>query len=474
MKINGTKPRSLALRIEDAFPEGWGKIPNNPLVAAAIKAIFKSGPNARRLIGGWSDVGGGRLVYRHLGKRGGQITVYIEAEPSGDNGAAGENDLARQWSAIEAMSPLTADVLLAVLAQVSEPSLGNKSKYPLLAPVAITATTILKYKNMKRWGEEGAGLRARIREEIGFLHRLRFDVHQYPAWDPSKKRWNAHGVSTVGDRLFEVVEEHAFCREPKDGGALSEVVWLTRAGHWSQWWMNAQAKVWLCPIPRRLLEFDHRKNRGAAVLAKKIGLNTMVLWGVVRTRGMLVRRIDHLLEDIGELPEPDARDSHWVGRTRDRFDEAILMLQEANLIGKVDWPGGCGPGDADRSKGWARTWLSCKLTLNRPGNPAGEDGAISRRVRKKSNRVSKNRTPKQPCRGHLIRAVRAGRGLSQAQLAQELRVSTSYLSQIENEKRSPSAVLLERLTCWMSQDEAPGPQLPQQEPNALVALSGNP
>lgn len=437
----------------NAFPDGWGKIPNNPLIAAAIAALFKGGPGARDMMGGWSEDADGRVSYRHLGKRGGQIVIYPDsaAVVARRNGSGVE----KQWAFVEEFSALTVDVLLAMLAQMCEPSLGNKPKYPLLAPVPITAGTILRYKGLRRWGAEGAELRQRVDEEILRLQGLRFDVHQFPAWDPGVNRWNAKGVSIIGDRLFDIVDNQVL----QTGGkarARSEIVWLTRAGHWSQWWMNAQAKVWLSAIPQKILEFDHRRNRGSALLAKKISLNTMVLWGAVRSRGSMDRRIDHLLEDIGELPLPEVRDSHWGGRVRDRFDEAVLQLQEEEVFGHVEWPAGHEPGGPDRVKGWVDAWLASKIMLTRPG-AFGENAVALRR--KKRRRAAKQRNePVELRRGSVIRSIRVSRNISQTQLAGELGISAAYLSQIENEKRGVSKSLHGRIAQWLrEQQSVPSP-----------------
>ncbi len=40
------------VRVADVFESGAGQIPNNPLIAAGLAAIFKGGPKARSLIGG--------------------------------------------------------------------------------------------------------------------------------------------------------------------------------------------------------------------------------------------------------------------------------------------------------------------------------------------------------------------------------------------------------------------------------------
>lgn len=433
-------------RIPDAFPGGWGKIPYNPLVAAAIAALFKGGPRARRLVGGWSADQRGHLKYRHLGNRGGRIVIYLDvAAVSASEGAAG---LAQQWSFLEKVSPLTVDVLLTVLAQLCEPGLGNKSKYPQLEAVPVTAGAVLRYKNLRRWGAEAAALQQRIDGEILRLAGLRFDVDRFPAWDPELLRWTPRCVSACGDRLFDIVDTRSVVSQRKGRPGRPETVWRARFGDWSRWWMNSQGKVWLGAIPRQLLECDHRSNRGSAVLAKKIGLNTMLSWCAVPCRASLCRRIDHLLEDIGELPERDARSAHWGGRFRDRFDDAVLMLQESGVFGGVERPGEYETRGADRTRGWLDDWLAGKIVLVRP-DALGERPAATaapnlkkRRTRRAGQGLVELR------RGSIIRAMRSNRNISQSRLAREIGISVTYLSQIENEKRMVSRALLGRITDW--------------------------
>lgn len=447
----GNQGRRGSYKIANAFPNGWGRIPNNPLVAASIAALFKGGPKAQTLVGGWEPDERGRLTYRHLGKRGGQISIY--PDPAAVLASEGGSGLASQWSFVEKVSPLTVDVLLAVLAQLCEPTQVNRSKFPLLTPVAITAKAILRYKALRRWGSEGALLRQRVDEEIVRLRGLRFDVQEFPAWDPDLQRWNAKGVSVIGDHLFDIVDSQTYNLRHKTSRAQSEIVWLTRAGQWSQWWMNSQGKVWLGAIPQRILKFDHRRNRGSDVLAKKISLNTMVLWCAVRARGSLERRISQLLEDVGELPSFDTRDSHWGGRVRDRFDDAVLMLQEASVFGSVEWPNGYEPGDPHRARGWVEGWLGDKIILNRPDIFGGCDVKAATRKRKRRRARKTDLGPDSLQRGSQIRAMRMEHKIPQSRFARELGISAAYLSQIETEKRKISRTLLRKISDWAREND---------------------
>ena len=137
-----------------------------------------------------------------------------------------------------------------------------------------------------------------------------------------------------------------------------EVSWLVRAGQWAHWWLNAHGRVWVGRMARILLDFDHREQRGAAVMAKKLGQRMVLLGEVLPVGTPITRRIDHILEDIGELPTPAKRDHNWIGRTRQRFDGGTDLLQNAGVLA-VGWPIGY-------STIPNRQWLETKIQLTVP------------------------------------------------------------------------------------------------------------
>lgn len=438
--------------IPNAFSDGCGQIPNNPLVAAAFAAVFKGGSKARSLINGWEADENGRLRYRHIGRRGGEISVYFD--DSNPEGSTSHSPLAKQISCIESLNPLTADVLFAILAQLCEKSSGNRTFYPLSTPVLISTNAILKYKNIQRWGWERSDLRRRIKQELELIRQLRFDIIQFPSWDPGIKSWNHKGVSAIGDKIVDLVDFDEITMVLDNREKLVDAMWSARVGHWSRWWLNTQAKVWLGEIPIDLLELDHRANRGAANLAKKIGLGTTVLLEALKSRSYIERRVDHLLEAIGELPIKEARDSHWAGRTRDRFDEALIRLQEAGIFAKVEWPKGDGPGDLDRNKGWVNRWLESKIKIHRRNAVVREEqpGAKQGRQWSPKRRKSRNGSAKMDAglSGRAIRKRRIEESLTQEQLARKLNISNAYLSKIENQKVPITKDVMQRLSEYLT------------------------
>lgn len=413
-------------------------IPNNPMVAAVLAAIFKGGPKARVLGNGWTADDAGRLSYRHIGKRGGQIHVYCDLD---EQDGSVETSTAAQIEFVESLNALTADVLIMVLSELCAPGVGNKSKFPLLHPIAISAKALIRNKHITRWGIQRTAFRKRIADEMRKIARIRCDVLQFPGWDPALRRWNPKGVSITGDAILDISEASASPGWTVSARMPDDDVWLVRAGQWSQWWLNFQGKVWTSPMPYELVKFDHRANRGIDVLAKKIGTNTHFLWGAFRNRQKIDRRIGHLLEDIGELPDSWNRENHWAGRIRDRCEEALLRLQEQNVFGEIYWHGHFGPGDRDRKKGWVSGWLNAKITIYRPNGKfvpknAREKEPGAEDVRSKWELASGN-----PQSGLHIRQIRTELYLTQKQLARKLRISPSLLSQIENGNRNIPARL---------------------------------
>ncbi len=450
--------RHRKVRVPSAFPDGIGKIPNNPVIAAAAAAMLNGGPRARLLKGGWRDSEDGTPIYRLYGRKGGCITITIALDRVDPEFRKLSAD---PWTVVEGLSPFTADIAFAALAQVCEPSTGSKSLFPNAEPVRITADAILGYVGIKRWGVERQKLRRRIRNEIHLLQSLQIDILDYPAWDPTIGRWNPNGISVKRDRLFDVALEETYLAANGTPQIQPNVAWLVRFGQWGDFWMNGRGKVWTGPMWQSLLGLDHRENRGPELLAKRIGEHMILLSVVVRNTGTMTRRIDHLLESIGELPEDEHRGAHWAGRIRDRFDEAMLTLTDLGLFESVTWSEGFGPGDLDRNKGWVYNWLSSKVVVSFPpalwgrktsAGTARQTSANANRAVRKSHGGPKQPSPRMPT----IRRMRVENGWSQKALAKNLGISACYLSQIENGNRQPSKPLHDKIQTIRAAIQAKG------------------
>lgn len=437
--------------IPTAFPDDRGRLPNNPMVAAGMAALWKGGQKARYLQAGWQESPTGAPMYQHTGRSGGRILVYPSLGHSATDPFPTPTAL---WELVTQYSAFTADVALAVLAQLCEPSVGSKPQYPLLESVRITADALLRYKGMQRWGQERRLLHERVATEMTLLQRLHFDVERYPVWHVATQTWETAGMSWKGDRLFDIVEVELYQESLMGLPERVEVCWLVRAGQWARWWLHAQGRVWIGHLARVLLTLDHRDTRGGAVLAKKLGQRMILLGEALRLGTPITRRIDHLLEDIGELPLASQRTKDWARRTRERFDSAMLLLQERGVFVELFWPDGHGPGDPDRSKGWVERWLSARVQMTFAGTPQpvvlSDTTSHVETPRKRNTR----RPPRAiTVQGETIRQARKARGWSQRALAHTLDISVPYLSQIEMGKRLPSAKLTRQLQNWLERQQ---------------------
>ncbi len=434
--------QSRSNRTPHAFLEGEGSVPNNPLIATGLESIFKGGDRARSLTGGWQTSETGRPVYLQQNRTGGRIRVYpqLRNNPSDPMPTA-----ATEWQLVTGLSAFTGDITLAVLAQLCEPSTGDKPKYPMLESVRITADAILSYKGMRRYGEERRELEARVHEEMQRLQALSFDLEQQPAIDPKTGVYDERCASWEADRLFDIVKVTEYRRGPKGTAGRVEVSWMVRAGQWAQWWLNPETKVWLAHMAQVLLELDHRPNSGAEYMAKKMGQRLMLMTQAMPRSAPLTIRIEQLLEKVGELPVPSERGPNWGRRTRERFDNALLSLQEADVLANISWPDGHGPGQEDYGRGWVDKWLAARVIIRLPRS-APESPAL-RPQPDDDNVASFN--------GPALRAARTERGWRQAPLARHLGITVQYLSLLENGKRIPSAELMQKITDWLERFPIP-------------------
>lgn len=433
--------------VPEAFPGQSGRLPNNPLVAAGMGAIWKGGPKARSLVSGWRSNDSGRPIYQHTGGSGGRILAYPNPVSKADDPIPTTETL---WNYVEKLNPFTADVAFAVLAQLCEPSVGDKPKYPLVESVRITADAILHYKGIQRWGMERRLLQERVFQEMERLKALHFDVERWPGFDSDSQRWKQRGESWQGDRLFDIVKVEAYQQSLFGEKEVVEVSWLVRAGQWAYWWLNAQGRVYIARMARVLLELDHQ----GAALAKKLGQRIVLLGGAIRTSGALELRIDHLLEDIGELPNSDNRGTNWANRTRDRFDNSMFTLKNAGVFSDVSWPNGSGPDDPDRTKGWVVRWLAAKVCIILPEAPPElpKDQPQALPSPKPSRRNQKKLEPSRLIDGPALRKARVERRWSQQTLASHLGISVTYLSLVETGKRPPSTELARKIRAWLSSE----------------------
>ncbi|MGE0745152.1 MAG: helix-turn-helix domain-containing protein [Rhodospirillales bacterium] len=403
---------------------GSGRVPNNPIVRAALCAAMAGGPLAPGPEG-WRIDPVGRPRFDSGGRGAGTISIYPDVL-QGPDGRAAPGAVAVASSVVAGLGPFAADVALAVLACLCAPDTADRTKFPRRDPIAIDADTVLRLLGDQSAGDRRRAQRRRVDAAIASLAALRFDVEDASGYSPIGRRFVSGALSWKGDTLFDAIHQGS------DGSGR----WLIRFGQWSAWWLNVEGSLWQAALPLGLLRLDRRETRAGALFAKKAGCVMSLLQPAARSP--IRRRVVNLLRDIGELPPPEHRSPHWGGRTRDRLDEGLLRLVDMKLF-EVGWPDGYAPGDADRSRGWVERWLDGNIEFRSPGAaPAAR------------RRPAASAAPPLQVR---LRRSRTRRGMTQAALAAALAISQAQLSRIETGLVEPDPDLAARLARWLDGEQ---------------------
>jgi hypothetical protein len=216
-------------------------------------------------------------------------------------------------------------------------------------------------KKYKRFGVERELFGEAVEAEIAKLMRLRFDIINYPAFDPVSRKWNGSGVSRSGVALFEIDPE----APPRDPYNCQRGKPL-RFGAWAHHWLNAGGVMWVSPMEQAVLQLDHRGNRGADALAKKIAVLLTLNWGAARKNREVRLDVRTLLRRVGELRRPGAAPIAHAGRLADRLEEALLRLSETGLLPNRILMDAAIDLRAE-SRRWFDVWLAAEIVFARPG-----------------------------------------------------------------------------------------------------------
>lgn len=344
----------LAARSRD----GMLSFPNNPLVVAAVQAICAGGANADLNEAGWRRDKSGAPTFEFWSGSGGRIKVSVEGSPESG------------WGDVSSFTTLTLDCAVAVLACLASEPFRAATSAPRSEAVWIGPPALLAVKGYKRFGAEREAFAEAVDAELVKLMRLRFDIICYPAFDPVARRWDRDGVSRSNVSLFEEAPD-ACARDSYDcrrGRPL-------RFGGWAQHWLNAGGAMWVSPMPQAILQLDHRNNRGADALAKKVAVLLSLNWGAARRNRELRVEVRTLLRRIGELRRPGATPISHAGRLADRLEEALLRLSEARIL-----PNRLLAEEAlvmrAQNRRWFETWCEGEISFARPAfiNPAVSGG----------------------------------------------------------------------------------------------------
>lgn len=278
----------------DGPADGALSLPQHPAVRAIFGAMMAAGPAA--VTRGWRLESQCAVSMQRPGTQ--PILLRLEA------GSARDAE-----EALLTISPLIIDVLSLLLAVGPD----GAPRARLIRPA-----DILQAKGGgRRCGQERRALEQHIAELLQILRRLSLGA---------------------GPLLFDLtpIEGGAFVFQP--GAALRQLAYGAP----------------LVRVDPKLLQLDHRTNRGPDLLAKKLGVH-FALGG----ESIAIRNVRSLLRAVGEASPELATRIGRSGRLAERFDEALLRLEERSLF-HVRYRGK--PID-QRVKGWVNRWLAADLVI---------------------------------------------------------------------------------------------------------------
>lgn len=305
--------RAWPLAMRSGAPDAL-QLPDLPLTRAIFTALMAAGPGA--LDRGWRLGPQGASYTKRVGAE--QVSVRLEATSAEDATRVLTN-----------LSPLAIDAL-ALLMDIGPPDTQAQTR-------VVRVSDVVQAKGCRRWGDERRSLVQRLSETFQALRRLSTDTR---------------GL------LFDLTpidpEQEAFVYQP---GA-----WLRGAGPGRR------------ELDPRLLHLDHRHNRGADVLAKKLGIHFSLL---VSGDAPVVRQVAAVLRAIGAADPDLASRRGRGGRLAERFDEALLRLAEQDLFA-VRYRGGDGAvWGEDRGKGRVKRWAAADLVIRRAARRSDPDSLLA-------------------------------------------------------------------------------------------------
>jgi hypothetical protein len=339
--------------IPDMFTDNLCPIPNNPGTKALIKALFYGGEDMQYGADGWRLVGN-RPVFESKESSGGLIKVSLAIPPGGNSD---ENQPEKQQEMVRGISAFTVDVLIGVLGQICHNFCENKTDEPHRQDTVVSASQLLKYKNIKVRGQTGWKIKEAIDKELQVLAALRISMKKIQ--DPMHK---TRQLNDVDCEVFTIRKEQR--RFNVRTCAYTPTAWKITPGRWLSQWLSTKTVQFIGNLNQDLYQLDHRKQRGVDRMAKKIGYAFFTLpGGTYYLKNGIHRSVSQYLKSIGDYTEIDDRDKDTMGRKLRTFNKALDRLAELKLCESEDksWL------EKPRSgRGSVKNIMSRKIMLN-PG-----------------------------------------------------------------------------------------------------------
>jgi hypothetical protein len=277
-------------------------------------------------------------------------------------------------------------------------------------------------------------------------------------------RKNTLKAELSGDNLL-IITKYTENEDDLSTGQPQECIraWTVMLGQWANHFLSNSGVYWVSRLALAALHLDHRENRPGDSLAKKILYRLFTVPAdIAQVNSPCKLIVGGLLEQIGELPVPEARGQNWAARTREALEAALTTLEETGLVASVEWPDGFGPTDTPQVTGWAARWLAARIRIT--GVEAREN-MLAAPASPKPKRIAPPTQPnagKNDCleAGHhrAVPVVDAsaiwqkldGLFWKQSTLAKHIGCSQPYLSSVMNGRRKASPEMAQKLQTFLA------------------------
>ncbi|WP_301109304.1 helix-turn-helix transcriptional regulator [Sporosarcina sp.] len=196
-------------------------------------------------------------------------------------------------------------------------------------------------------------------------------------------------------------------------------------------------------LPKQAIEFNPYQRKWEKKLIRYISWR----WRTQARKASYLQphKISTLLEKIGVQAESQA-----PSRIRDRLEKALDILEEEGVISF--WQYNQWDEDSMSKKGWLRVWLETTIIIAPPDEIISYYQPIERKnavntPKNLSLTKGEEHTGKEI--GQEFKAKRKKIGYTLQQVSDELKISTSYLSNIERGSSKPSQRIYNRMQEWM-------------------------
>ncbi|PIC82727.1 helix-turn-helix transcriptional regulator [Sporosarcina sp. P1] len=197
-------------------------------------------------------------------------------------------------------------------------------------------------------------------------------------------------------------------------------------------------------LPNQAIEFNPYQRKWEKKLIRYISWR----WRTQARKASYLQphKISTLLEKIGMQI-----DSQAPSRIRDRLEKALDLLEEEGVI--TFWQYNQWNEDCMSKKGWLRLWLDATIIIAPPDEIVSYYQPIERKKSIKApTTFSLVQTKEEVCKniGSDFKECRINRGLTLKQVAEELNISTSYISNIERGGALPSQTVYKKMKDWLN------------------------